>query len=147
MKQAVSAEDQGRLRVSLLIGLCCLLVYNANLRSISAGDTYPARTLPFSVLQHRTLYLDPVENVAAQGRGDGAYGMLHRPDGHIVSIYPVVVPLLVAPLYVPAIGYLHLRGWSDARLDHVAKVMEKVSASVVAALSVSLLYVLLRPRS
>lgn len=147
MKQAVSAEDQGRLRVSLLIGLCCLLVYNANLRSISAGDTYPARTLPFSVLQHRTLYLDPVENVAAQGRGDGAYGMLHRPDGHIVSIYPVVVPLLVAPLYVPAIGYLHLRGWSDARLDHVAKVMEKVSASVVAALSVSLLYVLLRRRA
>ncbi len=147
MKQAVSAEDQGRLRVSLLIGLCCLLVYNANLRSISAGDTYPARYLPFAILQYRTLYLDPVENVAAQGKGDGAYWMLHRPDGHIVSIYPVVVPLLVAPLYVPAIGYLHLRGWSDARLDHVAKVMEKVSASVVAALSVSLLYLLLRRRA
>src|ERR1700681_4227210 len=41
---------RGRLRASLLIGLCCLLVYNANLRSISAGDTYPARYLPFAIL-------------------------------------------------------------------------------------------------
>lgn len=147
MKQAVSAEDRGRLRVSLLIGLGCLLVYNANLRSISAGDTYPARYLPFAILQHHTLYLDPVAEVAAQGRGDTAYWMLHRPDGHLVSLYPVVVPVLVAPLYVPAIAYLRVQGWSDARLDHVAKVMEKLSASIVAALSVSLLYLLLRRRA
>lgn len=147
MKRAVSAEDQGRLRVSLLIGLCCLVVYNANLRSISAGDTYPARYLPFAILQHRTLFLNPVAEVAAQGRGDTAYWIRHRPDGTLVSLYPVVAPVLVSPLYVPAIGYLHLRGWSDARLDHVAKVMEKVSASIVAALSVSLLYLLLRRRA
>ncbi|MBI5439915.1 MAG: hypothetical protein HY900_01755 [Deltaproteobacteria bacterium] len=147
MKQAVSAEDRGRLRVSLLIGLCCLLIYNANLRSISAGDTYPARYLPFAILRYHTLYLNPVADVAAQGRGGTAYWILHRPDGSLISLYPVVVPVLVAPLYVPAIGYLHLRGWSDARLDHVAKVMEKVSASIVAALSASLLYLLLRRRA
>lgn len=144
---AVSAEDRGRFRVSLLIGLCCLLIYNANLRSISAGDTYPARYLPFAILQYHTLSLNPVADVAAQGRGDAAYWILHRPDGSLISLYPVVVPVLVSPLYVPAIAYLHLRGWSDARLDHVAKVMEKVSASIVAALSVSLLYVLLRRRA
>lgn len=140
-------RDPDRLRTSLLIGLCCLVVYNANLRAITAGDTYPARYLPFAIVQHRTIFLDPVAKIAAQGRDKLAYWMLTRPDGHIISIYPVVVPVLVAPLYVPAVVYLHFRGSTDARLDHLAKVMEKVSASFLAALSASLLYLLLRRRT
>jgi hypothetical protein len=136
-----------RLRTSLLVGLGCLVVYNANLRSISAGDTYPARYLPFAIVQYHTIYLDPIARVAAQGRGDGAFWMLHRPDGHIISLYPVVLPLLIAPLYVPAVGYLHLRGWTDQRLDQVARIMEKLSASFLAALSASLLYLLLLRRA
>ena len=145
MTQEIS--DRNGLRASFLIGLCCLLVYNANLRSISAGDTYPARYLPFAILQSHTLFLDPVAKVAAQGGADLAFWMVHRPDGHIISLYPVVVPVLVAPLYLPAAGYLHFRGWTDARLDRVARVMEKLSASFLAALSVSLLYLLLRRRA
>jgi hypothetical protein len=148
------AVRPGGLRASLLIGLCCLLVYNANLRSITGGDTYPARYLPFAILKYHTIFFDPIARVVAQGRvprwqpgGNTAYWMLPRPDGHIISLYPVVLPVLVAPLYLPAIGYLHLRGWTDARLDHVAKVMEKLAASFLAALSVSLLYLLLRRRA
>ncbi len=140
-------RDRDRLRASLLIGLVSFLIYNANLRSISAGDTYPARYLPFAIVQYRTIFFDPIATVSAQGRGDGAYWMLHRPDGPIISLYPIVVPILIAPLYVPAVGYLHLRGWSDARLDHVARVMEKLVASLLAALSASLLYLLLRRRT
>ena len=44
---------------SLLIGLCCLLVYNVNGRAISAGDTYPARYLPFSIWRYHSVLLDP----------------------------------------------------------------------------------------
>jgi hypothetical protein len=136
-----------RLWVSLLIGLCCFIVYNANLRAISAGDTYPARYLPFAILRYHTIFLDPVAKVTAQGRADTAYWMVRVSDGHIISVYPVVMPLLITPLYVPAVGYLHLRGWTDARLDHVAKVMEKLTASFLASLSASLLYLLLRRRA
>src|SRR5882724_4489080 len=93
-------HPRGGQRASLLIGLCCLVVYNANLRSISAGDTYPARYLPFAIVQYHTIFFDPIEKVAAQGKGSGAFWLLHRPDGHIISVYPVVVPVLVAPLYV-----------------------------------------------
>jgi hypothetical protein len=135
------------LKTSVIIGLCCLLIYNLNGRSISAGDTYPARYLPFAILQYHTVFMNPVAEVAAQGRGDTAFWILHLPDGHLMSLYPVVVPLVVAPLYVPAILYLHVRGWTDARLDYVAKVMEKLSASFLAALSVSLIYLLLRRRT
>jgi hypothetical protein len=135
------------LRASLLIGLCCLLAYNANLRSISSGDTYPARYQPFAIWRYHTLLLDPIAPLIAQGRGKAAYWMVRVAGGHTISLYPVVAPVLVAPLYLPAVGYLHLRGWTDARLDHVAKVMEKLSASLVAALSASLLYLLLRRRA
>ena len=48
------------LRTSLLIGLFCLLVYNANGRAISAGDCYPARYLPFAIWLHHSILLDPV---------------------------------------------------------------------------------------
>ncbi len=154
---AVQPEDRGQARrflrgrrelwASLLIGLCCLLVYNANGRAISAGDTYPARYLPFAIWQHHSLLLDPIAPLTAQGRGDTAFWMVSTPDGHTISLYPVVLPVLIAPLYLPAVGYLNLRGWTDWRLDHMARVMEKLSASLVAALSASLLYLLLRRRA
>lgn len=140
-------RDRDGLRTSLLIGLLCMVVYNANLRSISAGDTYPARYLPFAILKYHTVVFDPIANVAAQGRGDTAFWLLPRASGHRISLYPVVTPVLVTPLYLPAVGYLNVRGWSDARLDHVAKVMEKLVASLLAALSASLLYLLLRRRT
>jgi hypothetical protein len=135
------------LRASLLIGLCCLLVYNANGRSISAGDTYPARYLPFAIWRNHSVLLDPIAPITAQGRAGTAFWMVHIPGGHVISLYPVVLPVLIAPLYLPAVGYLHLRGWTDVRLDHTARVMEKLSASLLAALSVSLLYLLLRRRA
>jgi hypothetical protein len=135
------------LRASLLIGLCCLLVYNANGRSISAGDTYPARYLPFAIWRYHTVLLDPIVPLVAQGRDPGAFWMVPVPGGHVISQYPVVLPVLLAPLYLPAVGYLHVRGWTDGRLDYVARVMEKLSASLVAALSAALLYLLLRRRA
>jgi len=134
-------------RASVLIGLCCLLVYNANLRAITAGDTYPARYLPFAILQYHTIFFDPIEKVAAQGRGDRAFWLVQRPGRPTFSVYPIVVPVLIAPLYIPAVAYLHLRGWTDARLDRLARVMEKVCASLIAALSASLLFLLLRRRA
>ena len=59
----------------------------------------------------------------------------------------MVLPVLVAPLYIPAVGYLHVRGWTGERVDRVARIMEKLTASLLAALSVSLLYLLLRRRA
>lgn len=137
----------GRVRASVVIGLCCFLIYALNGRAIGAGDTLPARYLPFAILKHHTLYLDPVADLAAMGRGDDAFWLLHRPDGHLVSLYPVVTPALITPLYAPAVAYLNLRGWTIPRVERVARVMEKLAASLLAALSVALLYELLRRRT
>jgi hypothetical protein len=158
------------LRTSLLLGLVCLLVYNANLRSISAGDTYPARYLPFGIWRYGTVLLDPISTitaqgwairpVAAQGRpisaqggsipaksGLRAFWIVRGRGGHAISLYPVVLPVLIAPLYLPAVGYLHWRGWTEQELERTAKVMEKLTASLLAAAAAALLYLLLRRRA
>src|SRR5262249_49683029 len=108
---------------------------------------FPARYLPFAIWRYHTVLLDPIATLTAQGRGRTAHWMVRAPGGHVISLYPVVLPVLIAPLYLPAVGYLHLAGWTDGRLDHTARVMEKLSASLVAALSAALLYLLLRRRA
>lgn len=139
--------DWRDLRASLMIGFCCLIIYNANGRSISAVDTYPTRYLPFAIWKYHTLALDPLAQVAAQGRGETAFWLKKTATGRTISLYPVVQPVLIAPFYLSAVQYLDERDWQDWRIDHVARVMEKLVASIVAALSVAVLYLVLRRRA
>jgi hypothetical protein len=145
-RQDEPARRHRDLRTGLLLGLVCLLVYNANLRSISAGDTYPARYLPFGIWRHGSVLLDPIWSVTAQGRPN-PYWIVKGRGGHSISLYPVVLPVLVAPLYLPAVVYLHVRGWTEQHLDRAARLMEKLIASLLAASSAALLYLLLRRRA
>lgn len=152
-----------RRQAVLVLGLLCLLVYNANLRCIGAGDTLPARYLPLGIWRHGTLELDPIARLVAHGHpsratwnqrpGPGApgtflepwaYWMIATRDHHLASLYPVVAPVLVAPLYLPAAAYLHLQGWPPWQVDWIAAVMEKLSASLLAAVTVIVVYRLLR---
>ena len=141
-----SASRRRDLRASLLLGLLCLLVYNANLRSISAGDTYPARYLPFAIWRYGSVWLDPIATITRQGR-PSPFWIVPGRGGHSIALYPVVLPVLVAPLYLPAAAYLHLRGWTQQRLERTARIMEKLTASLLAAASAALLYLLLRRRA
>lgn len=141
--------------IAVLLGLAAFLIYNANLRAIPAADTYAARYLPFSILQHRSIVLDPIASIVEQGRqaptsqrpADTAFWMRAGRGDHLVSLYPVVVPVVIAPLYLPAIAYLKWRGFDPLRFDEVARIMEKLVASLLAAASVMLLYRLLRRRA
>jgi hypothetical protein len=142
-----SGSGRHDLRISISVGLACLLIYNLNLRSISAGDTYPARYLPFAIWRYSSVVLDPIASTAAQGRSDSAYWIVRGRAGHQISLYPVVLPVLIAPLYLPAVLYLDARGWDEPRLDRTARVMEKVTASLLAAATAALFYLVLRRRA
>ncbi|HVO11060.1 MAG TPA: hypothetical protein VMX54_10015 [Vicinamibacteria bacterium] len=148
MSSAPPPEPGGSLRTSLLIGVVCLLVYNANLRSISAGDTYPARYQPFGILRHGSLTLEPILSLVRQGRSPAeAYWIRPGRDGRTVSLYPVVLPVLVSPLYVPAAIYLRSQGWPQETVERAAMIMEKLTASLLTAASAALLFLLLRRRA
>jgi len=133
------------LRIALLAACVALLVYNANLRVISTGDSLPARFLPLAVWGDGTLYLDDLREVTTQ-RLQGSYWILYAPNGHFASMYPVVTPLLVTPLYGPAVLYLQEEGWDYDNVSRVGKLMEKLAASFVASLAVGWMYLLLRRR-
>src|SRR6202035_1793016 len=140
------APGRSDVPISILLGLLCLLVYNANLRPIGAGDTLPARYLPLGIWRYGSVLLDPIRDATAEGNAE-PYWIVPGRAGHSLSLYPVVLPVLVAPLYLPAVVYLHFRGWTAQRLLRVAIVMEKLTASLLAALATSLLYLLLRRRA
>jgi hypothetical protein len=143
----LAAPDGGcrQLGAALLLTAVAFLVYNANLRLVSSGDNYPARYLPFSILKHGRLSFETLADAAAQG--DAHPYWLLKKDGRVFSRFPIAVPVLVTPLYVPAALYLHWSGWPDHRLDQAARIMEKATAALIASLSVGLMYLLLVRRT
>jgi hypothetical protein len=161
-------------KAPILFGLCCFLVYNANLRQIGAGDTLPARYLPLILWHNGTLDFDANARLVAHGHSmippwkrnqhqnqteaaDGpasegdvnyfepwAYWMVRTRHGQLASLYPVVAPLLVTPLYIPAVVWLNKHGWEQPRIDRVAVLMEKISASFLASIASVLMFLVLR---
>ena len=125
--------------ICVLLGLLSLLIYNVNLRAITAVDTYAARYLPFSIWRNHTIVLDPIADAVAQGRKistpagdpDAAWWIREGREGHLISFYPIVVPVIIAPLYVPAVVYLEAHGWDPLLLDHVATNHGKALASLL----------------
>jgi hypothetical protein len=151
------------LKAPILLGLFCFLVYNANLRQIGAGDTLPARYQPLILWHDRTLGLDANARLVGHGHlmiqdrkqpvgGTGnaayfephAYWMIYTRHNQRASLYPLVTPLLVAPLYIPGVIWLNAHGWEQPQVDRVAELMEKISASLLASIASVLMYLVLR---
>jgi hypothetical protein len=129
------------------LALVALLVYNANLRCIAQGDSFPARFLPLALLHTGTLYLDSVAEAARMGCPRSFWIVPTRDGRHLASLYPVATPLLVAPLFLPTALYLDRRGWGYVQTVQAAgELTEKLAASLVAAAGAGLMYWLLRRR-
>ncbi|HXO41913.1 MAG TPA: hypothetical protein VN999_10715 [Thermoanaerobaculia bacterium] len=141
-------SGRGERRIALAVFFLALLVYNANLRDISTGDSFPARFLPLALLCHGTLYLGPVAEAVKMEHKEGplqVYWLVAARGGRVASRYPIVMPLLVTPLYVPTALYLAHHGWGNLRDVEIAgELTEKAAAAAVAALCSALMYLLLR---
>lgn len=151
------------LNIPILLGLVCFLVYNANLRQIGAGDSLPARYLPLILWHDRSFDFDANARLVASGHSmipdwkrplvaggqvayfePWAYWMVRTHQNQLASLYPVVTPLLVTPLYFPAVIWLDAHGWEQPHSGRVAEVMEKLAASLVASAASVLMYFILR---
>ena len=141
-----AAKERRRdLRAALLLVVAALVVFNLNGRNMGIGDTLPARFIPFAVWKAGTVRLDPVLDATRQGY-PYSYWIQRASDGGHASMYPIVAPLLAAPLYAPAAAYLASRAWPPAQLSWAGEVMEKVSGSCIAAVASGLMFLLLRRR-
>jgi hypothetical protein len=132
-------------RRAILLFVLTFALYNANGRLIGAGDSYPARFIPFGILQHGTVFLDPIRDLVAMHHAQ-PYWIQPALGGRSASLYPVVLPVVATPLYLPALGYLAWTDSSPGRMERVGELMEKFVASLAAAIASALLYPLLLRR-
>lgn len=132
--------------VSLLLLLTVVLVYLANGRVIGAGDTVPARYLPMSVLREFDFDLDEFPFLYNE-TGKAQYPLLggipyflRLVNGHYISAYPPGPALVALPIYlIPVIADM------PATSEWVV-CLEKLSASLITAISVLFLFWALRER-
>jgi len=127
------------LSTSFLLFVTALVVYLANGRAIGAGDTLPARYLPFSLLRERNFDLDEFPQLYDEAATrvypllDGLPYYLRRPYAHLVSLYSPWPAVLVLPIYaLPVLVGAPVESWAPG--------LEKLSAAAIAALSMVLLF-------
>jgi hypothetical protein len=130
-------------RLPIVLFLTSLVVFNLNLRLIGCGDTIPASLLPFAVVIDHRVCLDRYYSYYSNNFPDHPYFFTFSRN-HAYSTYPIALPLLVSPLYVPVVSLLHMQSWPVERIVPVAVAMEKLVASLIAALSVTIFYSLLK---
>lgn len=135
-------------RSFLLLTVGLLVVYNSNFRWYLSRDSIPARVLPFSLLLDGHLYEDDWVEPYMQGRfAESAYYVTPA-RGHLYSIYPLIEPLAITPLYAAPAWWLSRQHPPFAKgsfvLIFVIDTMEKLSASLIAALSAGVLFLALR---
>ena len=125
-----SVEGAVRSRPGFVVFSIALIVFLANGRTISGGDSVPAKNLPLSILRHGNFYLD---RLVTPGQKKIPY-YLRESGGHYLSDYPVGAALMALPFYAPSI----VCGVSPN--SRVFSELEKVSAATIVALSAVLLY-------
>ena len=125
-----SVEGAVKARPGFMVFSIALIVFLANGRTISGGDSVPAKNLPLSILLHGNFYLD---QLVTPGQKKIPY-YLRESEGHYVSDYPVGAALMALPFYAPSI----VCGVSPN--SRVFSELEKVSAATIVALSAMLLY-------
>src|SRR5262249_26462879 len=123
----------------VLLFLLALLVFNLNLRAINTGDTVPASLLPFCILLDGSVTFDRYHAWYVQHCPCSPY-FFTLSRGHYYSSYPVTLPLLITPLYLPVAALGDVQEWPVDKVVALARVLEKLIASLIAALSVSVFF-------
>ncbi|MGH9443933.1 MAG: hypothetical protein ACRD16_16835, partial [Thermoanaerobaculia bacterium] len=140
------AATRRRLRIAgLAVFSVCLAAYLASSRPASlvhGWDTLGTRVVPFALLRDHRVTLDSF--AAEFSRDPRPIGYLENRRGHLVSHYPIGPAIVALPLDAPLYAALRILGKTSPR--DVFSAAEKAagpSASVIAALSVVVLFFLL----
>ena len=119
-------------KTGLVLLLVFFIVFNANLKDVTSGDTIAVKHLPASILLEGDLDLNEFGDLR------GVYGHgIHYRDGRMLSGFPPLMAFLALPFYIPFI----LSGLTSPLFLHVAA---KIAASSFTAASAALMYLLLR---
>jgi hypothetical protein len=119
----------------IAIAVLCLVVYLGNgVYGFPSGDAVASSEVPFALLYHGNFY---VGKYVVTGNAAPPYYVV-RYLGHYINRYPIGVSITSLPLY-----FVY---WLFGGVDTVgaAAALGKISAALMAALSVAILYVTIR---
>jgi hypothetical protein len=119
----------------LILGLVLYLAYNVctGFGWIS-GDVFPASILPIALLTNHNFYFDFVASSLSNPQISYAFPLV---NGHYVSFFPIVTPVLATPVY--ALSYF-LSAISGVTTPNNMYILAKCAASFLAALAGVLVY-------
>jgi hypothetical protein len=116
----------------LILLLGAFLVFSNWATPFFPNDTIGTQLLPYSILENHTFYLDNYPDYT----NDILYGFrfYNVGNGHYVSFFPIVTPVLITPLY--AIPYL-----LDIPFTSLTQlVLTHISAALISALAAMFVY-------
>lgn len=120
---------------TLLLFLLVYLVYNTVSRMTMSGDTNPAAFLPLALILHQTVFFDAF---AGAGLGQNVAYAFPLVNGHYVSLFPIVTPILITPVYLVSYTLYTL---FQIPFDSLSiMILAKTCATLIAALSCVFVY-------
>lgn len=115
----------------LILFFVLFLVYNTVTGvGFISGDVAPASILPLAIITNHNIYLDFATAFISSPDYSYAFPFIH---GHYVSLFPVVTPILVTPLYT--ISYILCNVFAIPFGDKDFFILAKSSAAFLAALA------------
>lgn len=126
------------LKLSLLLAIVAFIAYVGNLRTIVMGDSEPAAMLPIVLLTRHTTHFDSFEEYYRKD----PFGYAFRHTGHgYVAGYPLMTGIIATPFYaIPVLWMQTFRQPAIAGWVAFGRVMEKVTAAMLVAISVFLFF-------
>lgn len=118
--------------VLIVIFLLCFGIYNTYTFIRGSGDTLPAAYLPLSIIYYHDLFLEHF--ITNPQVVSDAYAFT-TVNGHLVSIFPVVMPVLITPIIFLCTGGMS----PDQAVLNLGLIARTISAGI-AALAVCLFY-------
>jgi len=137
-----NASDQQKSRAFLLLKKsdfillftgCFVIYYLHTTLTGFSNDTIPNQLLPYYILHDHTLYLD--QATAYISNYDYAFRFVDTGNGHYVSIFPVVTPILILPFYIIPVTILNIQ--MD---DYFLLFMGKLCAAAISALACTFIF-------
>jgi hypothetical protein len=119
----------------LILFILISVIYNTVSRMTMSGDTNPAAFLPLALILHQTVYFDAF---VGAGLGPNVAYAFPLVNGHYVSLFPIVTPVLITPVYF--VSSMLYTVFSIPFDTTSIMVLAKTSATIIAALSCVFVY-------
>jgi hypothetical protein len=114
----------------LLIGV--FLVFCSWSTPFFTNDTLGSQLLPYSIIENHSVFLDNYPDYI--NYGFAGFRFYDIGNGHYVSVFPIVTPVLISPLYaIPFLLHIPHDGLTQ-------QVMTHVSSALICALAVMVIY-------